>query len=67
MSLVIDSAIGLVFGQLGVFASRDDFWSLFDVAFGKDYNQAAALRLRSQWLSGDRCSYSIYENGDWYI
>ena len=53
MSLVIDSAFRLFFGQLGVFANRDDFWSLFDVAFGKDYNRAAALRLRLQWQSGD--------------
>ena len=53
MSLVIDAAVKLVSGQLGVFASQDNFWSLFDVAFGKDYNQAAALKLRSQWQSGD--------------
>ena len=61
MSLVIDSAVGLFFGQLGVFANQDNFWTLFDVAFGKNYNQAVALRLRSQWQSGDFSSFPLVE------
>ena len=43
MSLVIDSAIGLVSSQLSVFASQDNFGSLFDV----DYNQATIASVRS--------------------
>jgi subtilisin family serine protease len=61
MSLVIDSAFTLVSGQLGAFANQDNFWSLFDVAFGKDYNQAVALRLRSQWRSRDFGSFPSVE------
>ncbi|QEI43952.1 Bifunctional hemolysin/adenylate cyclase [Dolichospermum sp. UHCC 0315A] len=48
-----DSAVKLISSQLGAFASQDNFWSLFDVAFGKDYNQAVARRLKSQWQAGD--------------
>jgi|LakMenEpi03Aug12_release.lakeMendotaPanAssembly.Ray.scaffolds.fasta_scaffold777972_1 hypothetical protein len=47
MSLVIDSALGLGSGQLSVFANQDNFWTLFDVAFGKDYNQATIASVRS--------------------
>ena len=61
MSLVIDAAVTLVSGQLGAFANQDNFWSLFDVAFGKNYNQAVALRLRSQWRSGDFGSFPLVE------
>ena len=43
MSLVINSAIGLVSSQPSVFASQDNFGSLFDV----DYNQATIASVRS--------------------
>lgn len=48
-----DSAVKLISGQLGAFATQDNFWDLFEVAFGKEYNQAVALRLKSQWEVGD--------------
>ncbi|MEI6332489.1 MAG: Calx-beta domain-containing protein, partial [Pseudanabaena sp. ELA645] len=53
MDFVIDSSFRLVSGQLGAFANLDDFWSLFDVAFGKNYDRIVAMRLRSQWQVGD--------------
>ncbi|MDM3854902.1 MAG: Calx-beta domain-containing protein [Aphanizomenon gracile PMC649.10] len=56
-----DSAVKLISGQLGAFANQDNFWSLFDVAFGKDYNQAVALRLKSQWQAGDFSSFPKIE------
>ena len=61
MSLVIDAAVTLISGQLGVFANQDDFWSLFDVAFGKDYNKQVALKLKTQWLKGDFSSLPSVE------
>ena len=48
-----DSAVNLISGQLGAFAKRDNYWDLFEIAFGKEYNQAVALRLKSQWQVGD--------------
>ena len=54
MSLIDnDSAVKLISGQLGDFAKLDNFWDLFEIAFGKEYDQAAALKLRSQWQVGD--------------
>jgi uncharacterized repeat protein (TIGR01451 family) len=48
-----DSAVKLIYGQLGAFVKLDNFWDLFEIAFGKEYDQAAALRLKSQWEVGD--------------
>ena len=48
-----DSAVKLISGQLSAFAKLDNFWDLFEIAFGKEYDQAAALRLKSQWQVGD--------------
>ena len=39
--------------QLSTFASLENFWDVFNTAFGTEYNRRAAGNLRSQLLSGD--------------
>jgi RHS repeat-associated protein len=48
-----NSAVKLISSQLDAFTKLDNFWNLFEIAFGKEYDQAAALRLWSQWQAGD--------------
>jgi hypothetical protein len=42
-----------VYAQLTSFAKLENFWSLFDTAFGSSYDFATAASLRSQWQSQD--------------
>jgi hypothetical protein len=49
----INSALSLVYDQLSNFASLENFWSLFDTAFGTQYNYLTAFTLKSQWQSQD--------------
>ena len=42
-----------VYAQLTSFAKLENFWSLFDTAFGSSYDFATAATLRSQWQSGN--------------
>ncbi|HEY9692384.1 MAG TPA: Calx-beta domain-containing protein [Oculatellaceae cyanobacterium] len=41
------------YNKLSAFASLENFWDIFNTAFGKEYNRRAAGSLRSQWLSND--------------
>ncbi|MFM6071151.1 MAG: sodium:calcium exchanger, partial [Dolichospermum sp.] len=41
------------YNQLSTFADLNNFWNLFDTAFGTQYNRSGAEILRLQWLSGD--------------
>ena len=38
-----------VYAQFTSFAKLDNFWSLFDTAFGSSYDFATAASFRSQW------------------
>ena len=38
-----------VYAQLTSFAKLENFWSLFDTAFGSSYDFATAASFRSQW------------------
>ena len=38
-----------VYVQFTSFAKLDNFWSLFDTAFGSSYDFATAASFRSQW------------------
>jgi hypothetical protein len=49
----INSALSLAYDQLSNFASLENFWSLFDTAFGSSYDFATAASFRSQWQSGN--------------
>ncbi|BAY22455.1 hypothetical protein NIES2100_22180 [Calothrix sp. NIES-2100] len=49
----INSSFALTYTKLTQFAGLDNFWTLFDQAFGTAYNYADVTKLRSQWLIGD--------------
>ena len=51
----------LTYQELQTFSESDDFWNLFDTAFGKGYNRTAATKLRSQWQSGDFSQFPAVE------
>ncbi len=46
-------SLSSVFAQLTSFANLENFWSLFNTAFGSSYVFATAATLRSQWQSGN--------------
>jgi hypothetical protein len=46
-------SLSSVYAQLTSFANLENFWSLFDTAFGSSYDFATAASFRSQWQSGD--------------
>ena len=53
MNTVLNSALTLTYNQLSAFSGLDNFWQVFDTAFGTQYNRSFAENLRLQWLSGD--------------
>jgi len=53
MSNVSVSSLASVYDQLTNFAKLENFWSLFDTAFGSSYDFAIAASLRSQWQGGN--------------
>ncbi|MFM6001220.1 MAG: hypothetical protein ACKPCI_21165, partial [Dolichospermum sp.] len=53
MNTLLNSALTLTYNQLSTFADLNNFWNLFDTAFGTQYNRSGAEILRLQWLSGD--------------
>ena len=46
-------SLSSVYAQLTSFANLENFWSLFDTAFGSSYDFAIAASFRSQWQGGD--------------
>jgi hypothetical protein len=53
MNTILNSALTLTYSQLSTFSGLDNFWQVFDTAFGTQYNRSAAEILRLQWLSSD--------------
>ncbi len=53
MLLNISLSVDVIADQLTSFANLDNFWKLFDITFGKQYNQIAAMQFRSQWQERD--------------
>jgi hypothetical protein len=53
MNTILNSALTLTYNQLSAFSGLDNFWQVFDTAFGTQYNRSGAEILRLQWLSGD--------------
>ncbi|MFM7439712.1 MAG: hypothetical protein ACKO2V_14105, partial [Snowella sp.] len=47
------SSLASVYAKLTSFAKLENFWSLFDTAFGSSYDFATAASLRSQWQAQD--------------
>ncbi|MCM0593060.1 MAG: Calx-beta domain-containing protein [Gloeotrichia echinulata DEX184] len=42
-----------IYNQLSDFSGLENFWNLFETAFGTEYNHTVAANLRSQWQAGD--------------
>jgi hypothetical protein len=57
----INSSLSLVYDQLSNFASLENFWNLFDTAFGTQYDYLTAFTLKSQWQSHDFSSFPQIE------
>ena len=53
MNIILNSALTLTYNQLSDFSGLDNFWQVFDTAFGTQYNRSSAEILRLQWLSSD--------------
>ncbi|MBS3026203.1 MAG: hypothetical protein HCA25_03660 [Dolichospermum sp. DET50] len=53
MNTLLNSALTLTYNQLSTFSGLNNFWQVFDTAFGTQYNRSGAEILRLQWLSGD--------------
>jgi hypothetical protein len=46
-------SLSFIYNQLTNFANLENFWTLFDTAFGSSYDFATAASLRSQWQAQD--------------
>jgi len=57
----INSALSLAYDQLSNFAGLENFWNLFDTAFGTQYDYLTAFTLKSQWQSHDFSSFPKIE------
>jgi len=53
MATVLDMAIVSALDALHSFAHQDNFWNLFEIAFGSGYDRPTVQRLRAQWQAGD--------------
>jgi hypothetical protein len=59
--MTINSALTLTYNQLSTFAGLENFWNLFDTAFGTQYDYLTAFTLKSQWQSHDFSSFPQIE------
>ncbi|MBK1990921.1 hypothetical protein A0J48_026000, partial [Sphaerospermopsis aphanizomenoides BCCUSP55] len=53
MNTLLNDALTLTYNQLSAFSGLDNFWQVFDTAFGTQYDHSAAEILRLQWQAGD--------------
>jgi hypothetical protein len=49
----LNRAIALATVELQGFAVHTDFWTVFEIAFGKSYDRVQGEELRSQWQLGE--------------
>ena len=61
MTNLLQATLNKTYNQLKNFASLNDFWNLFEIAFGTQYDHTVATNLRSQWLVGDFSSFPQIE------
>ncbi|MCZ8047803.1 MULTISPECIES: Calx-beta domain-containing protein [unclassified Microcystis] len=61
MTNLLQSTLNKTYNQLKNFAGLNDFWNLFEIAFGTQYDHTVATNLRSQWLVGDFSSFPQIE------
>ena len=50
---ILNSVLPITYNQLIDFANKNNFWQVFDTAFGTQYNRSLAEILRLQWETGD--------------
>ena len=50
---ILNSVLPITYNQLIDFANKNNFWQVFDTAFGTQYNLSLAEILRLQWEAGD--------------
>jgi hypothetical protein len=50
---ILNSVLPITYNQLIDFANKNNFWQVFDTAFGTQYNRSLAEILRLQWEAGD--------------
>ncbi|MEI3652169.1 MAG: sodium:calcium exchanger, partial [Dolichospermum lemmermannii FEM_B0920] len=53
MNTILNSALTLTYNQLSAFSGLDNFWQVFNTAFGTQYNRSGAEILRLQWQADD--------------
>ena len=53
MNTLLNSALTLTYHKLSAFSSANNFWQVFDTAFGTGYIRSVAEILRLQWQAGD--------------
>jgi Ca2+-binding RTX toxin-like protein len=61
MTNLLQTTLNKTYNQLKNFAGLNDFWNLFEIAFGTQYDHTVATNLRSQWLVGDFSSFPQIE------
>ena len=61
MTNLLQTTLNKTYNQLKNFAGLNDFWNLFEIAFGTQYDHTVATNLRSQWLAGDFSSFPQIE------
>ncbi len=61
MTNLLKTTLNQTYNQLKNFAGLNDFWNLFEIAFGTQYDHTVATNLRSQWLVGDFSSFPQIE------
>ncbi|MFM6202999.1 MAG: hypothetical protein ACKPE1_28340, partial [Dolichospermum sp.] len=61
MTNLLQTNLNKTYNQLKNFAGLNDFWNLFEIAFGTQYDHTVATNLRSQWLVGDFSSFPQIE------
>ncbi|MFN7281910.1 MAG: hypothetical protein ACK5UF_00950, partial [Dolichospermum sp.] len=61
MTNLLQATLNKTYDQLKNFAGLNDFWNLFEIAFGTQYDHTVATNLRSQWLVGDFSSFPQIE------
>jgi len=61
MATTLDTAIVSALEALQGFSIQENFWDLFETAFGQNYDRSRVEELRSQWQAGDSGIFPIVE------
>ncbi|NJM23530.1 MAG: hypothetical protein HC907_35340 [Richelia sp. SM1_7_0] len=53
MNIFLNPVLALTHNQLSAFSGVENFWDLFDTAFGTQYDHTTAANIRFSWQTGD--------------